>query len=414
MSRGWLQFGPFLFDPLSLELRRAGRKIRLRPQSARALALLLEAPGNEVSREALRAHLWGDGTYVDYETGLNTCIRRLRNVLADDARRPRFVLTLPGHGYRFIMPVTVPPEAPNTTTRATEPGQAADNGHLAASLPQEASPDQDVGLESEDIPHSGIGEAPTSGIEPESQAISISDRPNRLREKPDSQTWRARIAWALTLITCVLALFSLAGGWQANDLAASDAQAATNAGGDSIGSRFASPGTLVATNTDPGPGILVPTPPPAACPSPSSRPIFAIVAKVEGLEEEDGIGRALVTKFRRGLKQSTHLQLMPGPRFRTGLARLTAEHGGGRPNRSHILRLGRVERADAVILVRVSRSPFPGDADLFFEVEIIDLATQSLVFDRQVAGETAAVLAPRVEQTVRQATRALHDLAPRW
>lgn len=81
MQRHRLSFGPFDFDPIALELRRNGRRLRLRPQSAQALALLVANAGEEVSREALRDHLWGEGTYLDHETAINTCIRRLRAIL---------------------------------------------------------------------------------------------------------------------------------------------------------------------------------------------------------------------------------------------------------------------------------------------------------------------------------------------
>ena len=412
VSRGWLQFGPFAFDPLSLELKRAGRKVRLRPQSARALALLLEAPGHEVSRQALRSHLWGNDTYVDYETGLNTCIRRLRTTLGDDARRPRYLLTLPGHGYRFIMPVTTESEAAETTARPTraatpegsslEPVAATRHGTEAG---DGVSSDQDTRASAEDV---SSGNTPRLA---QDETAARKDGPKREPAFPTAslarmRSWRTRLAWATSLAACVVVLFSLTDGREAKDLAAPDhlLDAPTH-----LQARIATP-----AETDPGPGILTPTPTPTACPSPSSRPIFAIVAKVEGLPGEPEIGRTLLTKFRTGLRQSADLQLMPGARFRTGLARLTSETDRGKPSRDHILRLGRMERADAVILIRVSRSPFPGNADLFFTVEIIDVASQRVVFDRQIAGESAAALDLKVGQTVRQAARALHDLAPQW
>ena len=121
MPRDRLHFGPFSFDPVALELRRRGRRLRLRPQSASALDLLLTNPGREVSRQALREVLWGEVEYLDHETGINSCIRRLRRVLGDRASRPRYILTLPGRGYRFIAPVSaVSDAAPSDAARRSQ------------------------------------------------------------------------------------------------------------------------------------------------------------------------------------------------------------------------------------------------------------------------------------------------------
>src|SRR4029077_6116709 len=83
------------------ELRKAGRKIRLQEQPFRILLLLLEHQGEVVSRDQLRERIWGE-TYVDFEEGLNTAIRKLRDALGDSAANPRFIETLPRRGYRFI------------------------------------------------------------------------------------------------------------------------------------------------------------------------------------------------------------------------------------------------------------------------------------------------------------------------
>ena len=69
------------------------------------LVTLLERPGQVVTREELRHRLWPDGVYVDFDNVLNTAVARLRDVLGDSADRPRFIETLPKHGYRFIAPV---------------------------------------------------------------------------------------------------------------------------------------------------------------------------------------------------------------------------------------------------------------------------------------------------------------------
>jgi DNA-binding winged helix-turn-helix (wHTH) protein/TolB-like protein len=101
-----VRFGLFHFDPATGELSREGTPIRLQPQPARVLALLLERPGEIVSREDLRRHVWGNETFVDFERGLNFCIAQIRSALGDSADSPRYVETVPKRGYRFIAPAS--------------------------------------------------------------------------------------------------------------------------------------------------------------------------------------------------------------------------------------------------------------------------------------------------------------------
>ena len=100
-----IRFGLFELDPASGDLRREGRPVRLQPQPARVLALLVSRPGEVVTREELRRQIWSDGTFVDFERGLNFCIAQIRSALQDSADSPRFIETLPRRGYRFIAPV---------------------------------------------------------------------------------------------------------------------------------------------------------------------------------------------------------------------------------------------------------------------------------------------------------------------
>lgn len=100
-----LAFGPFALDPASGQLRKHGRRIRLPPQPFQVLALLASRPGDVVTQEELRREVWGDQTYVEFDLGLYYCIGRIRAVLGDDGRAPRYVETLPRRGYRFVMPV---------------------------------------------------------------------------------------------------------------------------------------------------------------------------------------------------------------------------------------------------------------------------------------------------------------------
>src|SRR5918992_1750554 len=97
-----LRFGAFELDVRARELRTGGTRIRLQEQPFEILRLMLERPGDVVTREELRARLWPDGTFVDFEHSLNAAVKRLRAALGDDAENPRFVETLPRRGYRFI------------------------------------------------------------------------------------------------------------------------------------------------------------------------------------------------------------------------------------------------------------------------------------------------------------------------
>ena len=103
-----LRFGVFELDTDSGELRRHGLKIRLPDQSFQILKELLSQPGEVVTREELRRVLWPMDTFVEFEVGLNSAVRKLREALDDSADNPRFVETVPRHGYRFIAPVAVP------------------------------------------------------------------------------------------------------------------------------------------------------------------------------------------------------------------------------------------------------------------------------------------------------------------
>src|SRR3954447_14996981 len=99
-----VRFAIFEVDLLAGELRKSGVKLKFSGQPFQVLAILLERPGDVVTREELQKRLWPD-TFVDVERNLNTAINKIREVLGDSAETPRFVETLPRRGYRFIAPV---------------------------------------------------------------------------------------------------------------------------------------------------------------------------------------------------------------------------------------------------------------------------------------------------------------------
>jgi TolB-like protein/DNA-binding winged helix-turn-helix (wHTH) protein len=105
-SQGIIRFGDFDVDPQSGELRKHGKRIKLQIQPFQVLQILLEHAGQVVTREELQKRIWPADTFVDFDQGLNNAIKKLREALADDAEKPRFVETLSKRGYRFIAPLT--------------------------------------------------------------------------------------------------------------------------------------------------------------------------------------------------------------------------------------------------------------------------------------------------------------------
>src|SRR5438034_1878243 len=101
-SRGAVRFGVFEVDLRAGELRKQGVKIKLQEQPFHLLQMLLEHPGEIVTREELRGRIWPADTFVDFDQGLNNAIKRLREALGESAGTPRFVETIPRRGYRFI------------------------------------------------------------------------------------------------------------------------------------------------------------------------------------------------------------------------------------------------------------------------------------------------------------------------
>jgi DNA-binding winged helix-turn-helix (wHTH) protein len=133
------RFGLFEADLRTKELRKDGIKVRLRGQPFQVLAMLLERPGEVVTREELQKKLWPDGTFVDFDHSLNTAITKVREVLSDSAENPRFVETLARRGYRFIAPVQGTPGRASANTRPNTV-EASSGGSTPGSEPPAESP----------------------------------------------------------------------------------------------------------------------------------------------------------------------------------------------------------------------------------------------------------------------------------
>ena len=99
------RFGVFEVDLTTAALRREGLQVRLRGKPFDILVLLLDRPGELISREDLRQRVWSSDTFVDFDHGLNAAMNRLRDAIGDSADNPRFIQTIPRRGYRFIAPV---------------------------------------------------------------------------------------------------------------------------------------------------------------------------------------------------------------------------------------------------------------------------------------------------------------------
>ena len=99
------RFGVFEADRTTGELRRQGIRVKINAQPFQVLLMLLDRPGEVLSREEISRALWSDGTFVDYEHGVNSAVNRIREALGDAASSPRYVETLARRGYRFVAPV---------------------------------------------------------------------------------------------------------------------------------------------------------------------------------------------------------------------------------------------------------------------------------------------------------------------
>jgi DNA-binding winged helix-turn-helix (wHTH) protein/tetratricopeptide (TPR) repeat protein len=118
-STNLVRFGPYQLDRRAGEVRKHHQRIRLSGQPFEVLSLLLERPGEVVTREEIRQRLWTANIFVDFERGLNSAVKQLRHALNDDPQRPRYIETLPKKGYRFIG--TIEPSATMEPAAGEEP-----------------------------------------------------------------------------------------------------------------------------------------------------------------------------------------------------------------------------------------------------------------------------------------------------
>lgn len=116
-----LRVGTFELDVRSRELRDGSTRVRLQEQPFEILRLMLERPGDVVTRDELQRRLWPEGTFVDFEHSINAAIKRLRTALGDAADQPKFVETVPRRGYRFIAATQDAGVAAKTTGRVVSP-----------------------------------------------------------------------------------------------------------------------------------------------------------------------------------------------------------------------------------------------------------------------------------------------------
>ena len=144
-----VRFGTYEVSLQSGEVRKAGMRIKVQQQPMKLLQILLERPGEVVTREELRSRVWTDESFGDFDQAVNIAIGKLRSALGDSAENPRFIETLPKRGYRFIADVSVA----DTDDRPKKPESAA--GDL---------PGQERKTGSSDEPQSGgLAVAPKGG-----------------------------------------------------------------------------------------------------------------------------------------------------------------------------------------------------------------------------------------------------------
>ncbi len=193
-----LRFGVYELNLATQELRKGGTPLKVAPQPFRLLALLASRAGQVVTREEIQQQLWGEETYVDFEQGMNHCIKQIRNALNDNADTPLYVETLPRRGYRFLAPVTSK-EIPTPPPRVTESKSGIQSGIAAVVLGRQPRTEA----------------APTTGA-PASTGLIVSSAPevNATTHPPESAPIREsrQATPRVWLVWVALGLLVLLGG----------------------------------------------------------------------------------------------------------------------------------------------------------------------------------------------------------
>src|SRR5947209_8424854 len=130
-----LRFGNFELDQPRCELRKHGLKIKLQQRPLQVLNILLENPGEVVSREELQRRMWPEGVFVDFDHSLNTAVKKLRDALGDTAAAPRYITTVDRQGYRFVAPVSQVAADPRLVSQANEVAVTAPEPAPAETIP---------------------------------------------------------------------------------------------------------------------------------------------------------------------------------------------------------------------------------------------------------------------------------------
>jgi DNA-binding winged helix-turn-helix (wHTH) protein len=147
-----LRFGVFELNLDLEELRKNGTVLKLPPQPFKLLAMLASRSGQVVTRDEIQQQLWGTETFIDFEQGVNKCIKQIRTILGDNADNPLYIETLPRHGYRFLAPVRTklvpapPPQVKEASSGliANVAGEVRDRVRAASATP--ASPVQELNI----------------------------------------------------------------------------------------------------------------------------------------------------------------------------------------------------------------------------------------------------------------------------
>ena len=181
-----LRFGVFELNLDLEELRKNGTVLKLPPQPFRLLAMLASRSGQIVTRDEIQQQLWGSDTFIDFEQGVNKCVKQIRTALGDNADNPLYLETIPRHGYRFLAPVrTKIVPAPPPQVKEASSGLIA-SGEVRARV---------------DAASQGVAAASAKGTGESKPAQSLQDSPETLTPARDT---RSRMFWALASLTLLL------------------------------------------------------------------------------------------------------------------------------------------------------------------------------------------------------------------